>query len=77
MFGFWKKNQSKPTLNVKLGLESLGDRIVPAHLGVKVIEVPAASQAIQGLERANDTPTHETPNGAEAPHRRMIIIWTD
>jgi hypothetical protein len=71
MFGLWKKNQSKPTLNVKLGLESLGDRIVPAHLnpGVGEVVLPdAAAHGAHGIETSN----HATDN-----HTKCIKTFTD
>jgi hypothetical protein len=60
-------------------IEVLEERIAPAHLGTKEIFLPhAASNSAQGIENANNTPTHETPNGAEVPHHlKKIIILSD
>jgi hypothetical protein len=59
-------------------IEKLEERIAPAHLGGRDVILPtAASAGTQGLETANDTPTHVTPTGAEVPHhiRKLIIIF--
>jgi hypothetical protein len=59
-------------------IDKLEERIAPAHLGVREIAVPAAAgHGAQGLETANETPTHETPTGAVVPHSVKKIILFD